>query len=86
MPGLPLTAPEPYVDARMLARHMGVSPSTVKRWVRTGAPSHTWGMARTRRFRISEVETWLEQREASADTLPDNTHRAGRLRTARPED
>jgi phage terminase Nu1 subunit (DNA packaging protein) len=49
---------ERYVDARELAATLGVSATTVKRWVAAGAPSETWGM-RVRRFRVSEVVAWL---------------------------
>lgn len=51
---------ERYVDARELAATLGVSVTTVKRWVAAGAPSETWGM-RVRRFRISDVEGWLRR-------------------------
>jgi hypothetical protein len=48
---------EPYIDARALAELMGVSVSTVKRWVAAGCPSETWAM-HVRRFRASEVIAW----------------------------
>lgn len=54
-------AAERYVDADELAEVLGVSRSTVKRWVIAGAPSETWGL-RVRRFRVSEVVTWLHDR------------------------
>lgn len=73
----PVVAPERYVDARELARLMGVSPTTVKRWVREGIPSETWGMARTRRFLPSEAITWAAGR--SKVTLSrDRAHNAPR--------
>jgi excisionase family DNA binding protein len=53
---------ERYVDARELAELMGVSTSTVKRWVAAGMPSETWGMGRTRRFLPSLVMAWARRR------------------------
>jgi phage terminase Nu1 subunit (DNA packaging protein) len=53
---------ERYVDARELAELMGVSPSTIKRWLRAGLPSETWGMARTRRFLPSQAMRWAQAR------------------------
>jgi hypothetical protein len=50
--------PERYVDARELAGLMGVSTSTIKRWVRDGMPSETWGLGRTRRFLPSRAMEW----------------------------
>lgn len=50
------------MDARELAELMGVSTSTVKRWVVAGMPSETWGMSRTRRFLPSEAMRWAHER------------------------
>jgi phage terminase Nu1 subunit (DNA packaging protein) len=58
-----IAARERYVDARELAAFMGVSTSTVKRWVAAGMPSETWGMTRTRRFLPSKAMTWARERE-----------------------
>jgi phage terminase Nu1 subunit (DNA packaging protein) len=49
---------ERYVDARELAKLMGVSERTIRRWVTAGMPSQTWGMARTRRFLPSSAIAW----------------------------
>jgi excisionase family DNA binding protein len=72
---------ERYVDAAELATTLGVSRSTVKRWVAAGCPSRTWGL-RVRRFRVSEVEGWLH----GADTLHETNHRplAQQRHRARP--
>jgi excisionase family DNA binding protein len=67
---------ERYVDARELAAVLGVSTTTVKRWVAAGCPSETWGM-RVRRFQLSAVQAWLR----CADTLDRTPQRlAGRNR------
>jgi hypothetical protein len=53
---------EPYVDGRELAKQMGVSTRTIKRWVALGMPSETWGMTRTRRFLPSRAIAWAQNR------------------------
>ena len=53
---------ERYVDARELAELMGVSATTIKRWVAEGMPSETWGMSRTRRFLPSLAIAWAQNR------------------------
>jgi len=53
---------ERYVDAHELAALMGVSVSTIKRMVRAGMPSETWGMSRTRRFLPSKAMRWARER------------------------
>jgi hypothetical protein len=61
---MPVPAPaERYVDAGTVADTLGVSVSTVKRWVADGCPSETWGMGHTRKFRVSEVIAWAKSRE-----------------------
>jgi len=73
--------PERYVDARELAALMGVSVSTVKRWVAAGLPSETWGMRRARRFLPSQAMSWARTRpsdspdrsDALADKIPPTT-------------
>jgi hypothetical protein len=53
---------ERYIDNRELADLMGVSTSTIKRFVRAGMPSETWGLKRTRRFLPSQALAWAEAR------------------------
>jgi predicted DNA-binding transcriptional regulator YafY len=53
---------ERYVTAGELAELMGVSVSTVKRMVRAGMPSETWGMSRTRRYLPSQAVAWASAR------------------------
>jgi phage terminase Nu1 subunit (DNA packaging protein) len=61
---------ERYVDARELAELMGVSTSTVKRLVRAGMPSETWGLGRTRRFLPSRAIAWAHARSRTTITTP----------------
>jgi phage terminase Nu1 subunit (DNA packaging protein) len=53
---------EVWVDVRELARIMGVSVSTVKRWKAAGMPSEDWGMKRTRRYLPSKCMAWARNR------------------------
>jgi excisionase family DNA binding protein len=56
-------APARYLNRTELAAHLGCHPRTVSRMVREGLPSYTFGR-RMRRFRLREVEDWLERRAA----------------------
>ena len=53
---------ERYVDARELAVLMGVSTTTIKRFVAAGMPSETWGLKRTRRYLPSRALAWGSER------------------------
>jgi phage terminase Nu1 subunit (DNA packaging protein) len=53
---------ERYVDGHELARLMGVSTTTLKRWRAEGMPCESWGMSRTRRYRPSQVLAWAAER------------------------
>jgi len=57
------TAPDRYLKPDELSYHLQVSTRTIRRWVRDGCPSHPWG-ARLVRFRLGEVEAWLNDRAA----------------------
>jgi excisionase family DNA binding protein len=56
----PALAAEPYLSKRQLADLLGFSVRWVDYKVREGMPSHRFG--KRRRFRLSEVERWLEGR------------------------
>lgn len=58
-------ATEPWVTKTALARHLSVSPRTIERWQREGMPvKRLWSRRKDDRkpvrYRISEVEAWLE--------------------------
>jgi excisionase family DNA binding protein len=55
--------PDHYLNAAELADYLGVCTRTISRMVREGCPSHSFGR-RLRRFRLPEVEDWLERRAA----------------------
>lgn len=59
--GIAPPVPEPYVDRRRIAEHLGLSVATVDRLVADGMPSVTFGL-RTRRFKRSAVDAWLNAR------------------------
>jgi phage terminase Nu1 subunit (DNA packaging protein) len=69
-----MTSLERWVDARELAEVMGVSTSTIKRFVSEGMPSENWGMRRTRRFLPSQAVAWAQSRGRSR--IPDSRDRA----------
>ena len=53
------TKVEQVYPANDIARHFGVSVSTVYRWASSGCPSLQTGATRARRFRIRDVEKFL---------------------------
>lgn len=54
-----VTALEPWVDKRGLASHLGCGIRWVEERLRDGMPSAM--IAGKRKFRVSEVEPWLER-------------------------
>lgn len=50
---------EPWLDKPALAKHLAVSTRWIERRLHDGLPS-TW-IAERRKFKVSEVEAWLEQ-------------------------
>ena len=53
------TKVEQVYSAAEVARHFGVSVSTVHRWASTGCPYLQMGTTRSLRFRIRDVEKFL---------------------------
>jgi hypothetical protein len=70
-------ASERYVDARELAVLMGVSTSTLKRWVAAGMPSETWGMSRTRRFLPSRAIVWAQNQRRISESRDRDSNAPG---------
>jgi phage terminase Nu1 subunit (DNA packaging protein) len=54
---------EPWVSETVIARHYSVSARTVRRWRAQGMPSRKLGSSR--RFRLSDVERWHAEGNAS---------------------
>jgi hypothetical protein len=55
---------EPVVGGPVVANHFDVHDGTVRRWRRQGMPSHAYGRKLVR-YKLSEVESWLNQRSVS---------------------
>jgi excisionase family DNA binding protein len=54
---------EPYIDAERAATHLSISRKTLLRLARRGAlPAHSIGQGRKKmwRFRISELDRWMQ--------------------------
>lgn len=56
---------EVYLTRRQVAARLGIGLTKLDELVRAGMPSYSWGL-RVRRFKFSEVERWLRQRERIA--------------------
>jgi hypothetical protein len=54
---------EPWLAERAIALHYGVSTRTIRRWRIGGMPSRVFGGVR--RYRLSECESWHEDRRAT---------------------
>lgn len=66
---MPNTSPGPLLSPQQLADHLGIAVQTVYEWQK--ARSRTQGPPRFRvggrvRYRLSEVEAWLEQQREPA--------------------
>jgi excisionase family DNA binding protein len=57
---------EPWVSGDEIARHLGVAKDTVYRWIEgRGLPAHRMG--RLWKFKISEVDEWVQRGGAADD-------------------
>lgn len=54
------TGREAWATVKQAATYFDVDKSTIHRWQRAGMPSEMF--AGTRRYRLSECETWLRQK------------------------
>lgn len=60
---------EPWVAVDNVANHLGVAKDTVYRWIDTkGLPAHRVG--RLWKFRLSEVDRWIEAGGAGQEEQP----------------
>lgn len=54
---------ERWLNVEEIAKHLGIAPITIYRWVEKGAmPSHRLG--KFWRFKASEVDHWIDKGEA----------------------
>lgn len=51
----------PLISIQAVAEHLGVSPATVRYWIHTGAGPRSYLIGRHRRFRLAEVERWVDE-------------------------
>jgi excisionase family DNA binding protein len=56
---------EVYITRAQLAERLGIGLTKLDQLVKEGMPSHSWGL-RVRRFRMSEVDRYLRERERKA--------------------
>jgi excisionase family DNA binding protein len=59
--GLPPSTPEPYLTRKQVAERMGLSLSTIDRFIAEGAPCERFGM-RAVRFQWSQIIAWARER------------------------
>ena len=56
--------PEPWVSMATIAKHLDVSQDSIRRWIKNRSmPAHRVG--RAWRFRISDVDKWVQKRSES---------------------
>lgn len=59
--GEPHTPPEPWVGAEVVAEYLGTTRQSVYRWIELARlPVHYVGNRPLRRFRLSEIDAWIE--------------------------
>jgi excisionase family DNA binding protein len=62
---------EPWVTLKEIAKHLQMSEDTVRRWIsEKGMPAHQAG--RVWRFKVSQVDAWLESGGAIPRGSDDN--------------
>lgn len=58
------TSNERWVSTKEIAQHLGVNKDTIHKWIRNDSiPCHRVG--KLWKFRISEIDTWVEKGMAS---------------------
>lgn len=67
-------ATEPWVSVEDVAKHLGVAKDSIYRWIESRRlPAHRIG--RLWKFRLSEVDDWVEAGVNSGDTVKDTGNR-----------
>ncbi len=52
-----------YINKKQLSAYIGMSVGFINDWLSKGLPYHKFG--RSVRFRLSEVQTWLDRRHVN---------------------
>ena len=79
------TALEPYVDVKRAASYLSVAVKTLNEWARLEKiPAYPWGdgSRKTWRFKLSELDEWMQGRINSVRRPPLSERRVGREKEA----
>lgn len=60
---------EQFLTTEQVAEYLGVPAPSVRQWQYRGKGPRSYKIGRHRRYRMSDVDTWVEQ-QASADAAP----------------
>jgi len=77
--------PEPYVDVTRAATYLAVAVKTLNEWARQRKiPAYQWGdgIRKTWRFKLSELDEWMQQRINSVRRPPLSERSVGREKEA----
>lgn len=81
-PAISVTAaPEPYVDVKRAALYLAVAVKTLNEWARLEKiPAYPWGdgIRKTWRFKLSELDEWMQGRINSVRRPPLSERSVGR--------
>lgn len=85
-PAISVTAaPEPYVDVKRAALYLAVAVKTLNEWARLEKiPAYPWGdgIRKTWRFKLSELDEWMQRRINSVRRPPLSERSVGREKEA----
>jgi len=79
------TAPEAYVDVKRAASYLSVAVKTLNEWARLEKiPAYPWGdgCRKTWRFKLSELDAWMQGRINSVRRPPLSERSVGREKEA----
>jgi len=77
--------PEPYVDVKRAASYLSVAVKTLNEWARLEKiPAYPWGdgSRKTWRFKLSELDAWMQTRISFGCRPPLSERRVGREKEA----
>ncbi len=75
LPELKMPESTDFYNVTTLAQHLGVSTQTIRRWIRSGKlPAPIVLSPTVRRWKKTEIESWLETFEQSASMKSSSSH------------